>query len=60
MGERKGLFGKLMDAVTSDKGERQERARKGEKHGGLLGMIEDQVMPDTPDEKRAKAAKKGR
>ena len=51
--KKKGLLGKIVDAATEDEEERRERERRGEKHGGLLGLIEDHVTPDKNREKRS-------
>ena len=54
---KKGLFGKFVDAFTSDKQEQREREMQGKKHGGILGAIEEHV---TPDKDRDKHDKDGR
>lgn len=58
MAKKKGILGKIVDAVTEDDEERKAREASGQKHGGLLGAIEDRVMPDTPEEKRQKEMEK--
>ena len=54
---RRGLFGKLVDAFTSDEQERREREMQGKKHGGILGAIEEQVTPDKHHDKHDKHGK---
>ncbi len=53
---KKGLLGKIIDAVTEDDGERRERKASGKKHGGLLGKIEEHVTPDKDREERERDA----
>ncbi len=60
MASGKGLFGKLMDAATTNKAEQREHALRGDRHGGLLGLIERYVTPDKDRQRRAQQAKRGR
>ncbi len=50
--EKKGLLSKLVDAATEDDEERRQRELSGKKHGGLLGAIEERVMPDKDRDER--------
>lgn len=56
----KGLFGKIIDAATTNKGEQREHAARGDRHGGLLGMIERYVTPDKNRQQRAHQTRRKR
>ncbi len=56
----KGLFGKLMDAATTNKTEQREHAARGNRHGGLLGVIERYVTPDKDRQRRAQQTRRKR
>ena len=60
MASGKGLFGKLLDAATTNKAEQREHARRGDRHGGLLGLIERYVTPDKDRQRRAQQARRDR
>ena len=46
MARGKGLLGKILDAATTNKAEQRDHAQRGDRHGGLLGLIERYVTPD--------------
>ena len=60
MASGKGLFGKILDAATTNKAEQREHALRGDRHGGVLGLIERYVTPDTDRQRRAEQARRDR
>jgi hypothetical protein len=60
MSRGKGLFGKLMDAATTTKAEQRQHASRGDRHGGVLGVLERLVTPDKDRQRRAQQARRKR
>ncbi len=56
----KGLFGKLIDAATTNKAEQRGHRARGDRHGGLLGVLERFVTPDKDRQRRAQQTRRRR
>lgn len=55
-----GLLGKIIDGFTTNKQEERDIKARGDRHGGLLGLIERYVTPDKARRERAEKARRGK